>query len=81
VAQYENCFSIGTLSKKAGLPVSTINYYLKMGLISPVFTHNTYRYFNHATLEIIKRIQFLSRERLTLSEIKEKIDRERGKSA
>jgi len=75
---YNDCYSIGTLAKKANIPISTIHYYVQLGLITPAITKNTYRYFNNSALETIRRIRFLSEERLTLSEIRDKINRERG---
>lgn len=64
-------YRIGELAKAANLSERTIDYYTKLGLISPE-TRSTknYRLYSHETLDVLERIYQLKQEKYTLEEIK-----------
>lgn len=65
-------YTIGELSRKAKLPISTINYYLNIKLIKPIkITNSGYRLFSNKTLETILKIKKLKNEYLPLNVIKQ----------
>lgn len=67
-------YRIGELSKVAGISQRTIDYYTKLGLISPEKrTQKNYRLYNSATLKRLKRIHQMKEQKLSLEEIKEKL--------
>lgn len=70
---------VGVLARDAGVPVSTIHYYLNQGLLLPVGrTKSGYQLFNtDVALTRLRRIRDLQkRERLKLAEIRELLDKE-----
>lgn len=65
---------IGELAKKANVSTSTINYYVREGLIRPSGkTPGGYRLFDEAALVRLRQIARLKEQRLTLDEIKERL--------
>jgi len=66
-------YLIKDLSRLSGLSVYTIKYYLKLGLIKEISrSHETnFRYFDDSTVEELKRIIALRREKVSLGKIKE----------
>jgi len=67
-------YRIGQLSKKAELPISTLNHYLNLKLIKPEKVIGSgYRLFSNKTLETILEIQKLKKEYLPLSVIKQQL--------
>ncbi|HIH96011.1 MAG TPA: MerR family transcriptional regulator, partial [Thermoplasmata archaeon] len=71
-------YRIGQLSKKAELPISTLNHYLHLKLIKPEkVTSSGYRLFSNKTLETILEIQKLKKEYLPLSVIKQQLRKDR----
>lgn len=57
----EEHYTIGTLSRAAGVNVETIRYYEKIGLLkAPLRASNSYRYYDHAAMQ---RLQFIRRGR------------------
>ncbi|MBO2942582.1 MerR family transcriptional regulator [Paenibacillus sp. F411] len=69
-------FRIGELAKAAGISERTIDYYTKLGLITPEKrTVKNYRLYNPETLATLQRINQLKQEKYTLEEIKETLER------
>lgn len=65
---------IGELAKRAGLPVATIRFWQKEGLIKSTYrTESGYAMFAPDMIERIKMIQRLQDQRYSLAEIREKI--------
>ncbi|MEK3794515.1 MerR family transcriptional regulator [Paenibacillus sp. FSL R7-0204] len=64
-------YRIGELAKAAGISERTIDYYTKLGLITPESrSMKNYRLYSHETLVVLKRINQLKQEKYTLEEIK-----------
>lgn len=76
VIKRKNKLKIGELAKRAGVSVPTIRHYLKVGLIErPIKTGKTMAYYDESSVERIKLIKKLQRERfLPLEVIKRVID-------
>jgi MerR family copper efflux transcriptional regulator len=69
-------YRIGELAKVAGISERTIDYYTKLGLIAPESrTQKNYRLYSCETSERLARINQLKKEKYTLEEIKEKLDK------
>src|SRR6476646_5124937 len=67
-------YRIGELSKVAGISQRTIDYYTKLGLISPEKrTKKNYRLYHSETLKRLKRIHQMKQQKYTLEEIKENL--------
>ncbi|MNE39995.1 Mercuric resistance operon regulatory protein [compost metagenome] len=67
-------FRIGELAKAAAVSERTIDYYTKLGLISPESrTQKNYRLYSAETLSRLERINLLKQEKYTLEEIREKL--------
>lgn len=67
-------YQIGELSRKAKLPISTLNHYLNLKLIKPEkVTNSGYRLFSDETLETILKIEKLKNEYLPLTVIKKEL--------
>lgn len=66
-----NLYRIGELAKAARISERTIDYYTKLGLISPESrSMKNYRLYSHETLIDLERINQLKQEKYTLEEIK-----------
>lgn len=69
---------ISQLSKETGIPIATIRFYEKSGLIKgekkPGVTTNNYLYYGDDVVEKLRFIQMAKAVGFTLSEIKEVID-------
>ncbi|UQZ36078.1 transcriptional regulator [Paenibacillus sp. PK3_47] len=64
-------YRIGELAKAANTSERTIDYYTKLGLITPeTRSMKNYRLYNHETLVALERINQLKHEKYTLEEIK-----------
>ncbi|MHA0857934.1 MerR family transcriptional regulator [Paenibacillus sp. CMAA1364] len=69
-------YRIGELAKLAGISERTIDYYTKLGLITPERrTQKNYRLYSNETSDRLVRIIDLKKEKYTLEEIKEKLDK------
>lgn len=69
-------YRIGELAKVAGVSQRTIDYYTKLGLITPESrTEKNYRLYSFETSARLMRINQLKQEKYTLEEIKEKLDK------
>lgn len=68
-------YRIGELAKAAEVSERTIDYYTKIGLISPDSrTQKNYRLYSAETLNQLERINMLKQEKYTLEEIREKLE-------
>lgn len=69
---------IHQLSKETGIPIGTIRFYEKSGLISgetkKEVTSNNYAYYSDECIEKLRFIQMAKAVGFTLSEIKEVVD-------
>jgi MerR family copper efflux transcriptional regulator len=64
-------YRIGELAKAADISERTIDYYTKLGLISPESrSMKNYRLYSHETLAALERITQLKQDKYTLEEIK-----------
>jgi Fic family protein len=73
-ANKKTALKIGQLAYAVGVPVPTIRYWLKEGLIeSTDVTASGYHLFTPEMIERCQRIQQLKSKRLTLNEIKKKL--------
>jgi len=64
-------YRIVELAKAANLSERTVDYYTKLGLISPESrSKKNYRLYSHETLTTLERINQLKQEKYTLEEIK-----------
>ncbi|WP_136606827.1 MerR family transcriptional regulator [Paenibacillus sp. J23TS9] len=69
-------YRIGELAKAGGVSERTIDYYTKLGLISPEKrTLKNYRLYSHETLLRLQRINDLKQEKYTLEEIRQTLDK------
>jgi Fic family protein len=74
VGESEKLYKIGEIAKKSGELNSTIRYWTKLGLISVAeVTPAGYQMYAHETLVKISKIHKLKKQRLSLEEIKSKI--------
>ncbi|MEK7059776.1 MAG: Fic family protein [Patescibacteria group bacterium] len=65
---------IGELAEQTGEEVSTIRYWTNEGLLSTVKRSKSgYRWYNQATINTVREIQRLQKQRLTLEEIRQKL--------
>ncbi|GGH15893.1 MerR family transcriptional regulator [Paenibacillus segetis] len=68
-------FRIGELAKAADVSERTIDYYTKLGLITPeTRTQKNYRLYSSETLTRLERINEMKQEKYTLEEIREKLE-------
>ncbi|MED4957794.1 MerR family transcriptional regulator [Paenibacillus sp. FSL R5-0527] len=68
-------YRIGELAKAAHVSERTIDYYTKLGLISPEKrTQKNYRLYSAETLTRLERINQMKQEKYTLEEIREKLE-------
>lgn len=68
-------YRIGELAKAADISERTIDYYTKIGLITPESrTQKNYRLYSSETLNQLERINMLKQEKYTLEEIREKLE-------
>ena len=71
----KNIYLIKDLSHLSGLSVYTIKYYLKLGLIKEVSRsqETNFRYFDDSTLDMLKKIIELRREKISLKKINDNL--------
>ena len=67
----KSIYLIKDLSRLSGLSVYTIKYYLKLGLVKEMSRsqETNFRYFDDSTLEELKKIIALRREKISLKKI------------
>lgn len=63
-------FKIGELAELAGVSRRTIDYYTNLGLLKPDRSESGYRYYTEDCLLLLKLIESMKNQRLTLDEIK-----------
>jgi len=70
-----NTYLIGDIANKTGLPIDTLNYYLRIGLIKEVgrSERSGYRYFNDQTVSELKVIIKLRLKHIPIKVIKQRI--------
>ena len=65
-------YRIGEIARLAGLNVRTVDYYTKLGIIqAKKRSKANYRLYGPETLDRLRRIEYMKREKYTLEEIKE----------
>ncbi|MFA4982290.1 MAG: MerR family transcriptional regulator [Candidatus Omnitrophota bacterium] len=76
-----NLYLVKDLSRLSGLSVYTVKYYLKLGLIREIgrSPETNFRYFNNSTVDSLKRIIGLRKEKVSLNKIRYLMD-EKGSS-
>ncbi|MEW6064947.1 MerR family transcriptional regulator [Desulforamulus profundi] len=67
-------YKIGELAELAGVSRRTIDYYTNLGLLKPARWESKYRYYSQDSLLRLKLIESMKNQRLTLDEIKERIE-------
>ncbi|WP_270170128.1 MerR family transcriptional regulator [Paenibacillus sp. SYP-B4298] len=68
-------YKIGELAKKANVSSRTIDFYTSIGLLEPhTRSPKNYRLYSSETLLRLKRIEQMKQEKLTLDEIKDRLD-------
>ena len=67
-----NLYLIKDLARLTGLSIDTVKYYLKMGLISEIgrSPETNFRYFDDSTVDVLKRIIGLRKQKRSIREIK-----------
>lgn len=69
-------YKIGELARLSSLSQRTIDYYTNIGLIQPdKRSDKNYRLYSSETLARLKRIEILKKEKYTLEEIKQSLDK------
>lgn len=63
-------YSISEVAKKLNIPVSTIRYYEKLGMLPPITRHSGIRVFSERDLCVLKNILTLKQMRMPLKDIK-----------
>ncbi len=73
-----NIYLIKDLAGLTGYSIYTLKYYLKIGLIKEIGRSNetNFRYFDDATVELLKKIRKLRLEKKSIKEIKETLKNE-----
>lgn len=66
-------YKIGELAELAGVSRRTIDYYTNLGLLKPERSESGYRYYTEDCLLLLKLIESMKKQRLTLDEIKGRI--------
>lgn len=67
-------YRIGELAKTANVSKRTIDYYTQLGLLPTHRTESNYRYYSDEALVTLKLIEVFKKEKLTLEEIREKLE-------
>jgi MerR family transcriptional regulator, copper efflux regulator len=67
-------YRIGEMAKFAQVSKRTIDYYTKLGLLEAERSESNYRYYSEESLERLKLIEVFKKEKLTLEEIRERLD-------
>lgn len=66
---------IQDVSKVVGLPISTLHYYERIGLVTPLRKHNNYRDYSEKDIELLILIKIMKEYNFSHMEIKEVISR------
>lgn len=70
-----NIYLIKDLARLTGYSIHTLKYYLKVGLLKEVSRspETRFRYFDDSTIEKLKRIRTLRKEKRSIREIKNEL--------
>lgn len=68
-------YRIGELAKLTDFSKRTIDYYTQLGLLVTVRSASNYRYYTEDALERLKLIELFKAEKLSLEEIRERLER------
>ncbi|MGL5056202.1 MAG: MerR family transcriptional regulator [Fusobacteriaceae bacterium] len=73
---YEEFFTIGDISKLTSIPISTLRYYDKEGIISPTYRDksNNYRYYSSFQTRVLKIISHLRKLGFSIEYIKSHLE-------
>ena len=64
-------YNIGQLAHAAGVPLSTLRYYERAGLLCPTGrAHNNYRFYTHDALQIVRFIRAAQATGFTLDDVR-----------
>ena len=75
-------YNIGQLARAAGVPVSTLRYYERVGLLAPAGrAHNNYRFYTQDTLHIVRFIRAAQATGFTLEDVRTLLTFWHGQSA
>ena len=71
-------YMIGDLARITGLSKHTLNYYLNIGLVSPIgrSERSRYRYFDDSTVQKLDRIIELRKSKVSIRQIKKMLEEE-----
>ncbi|WP_047152036.1 MerR family transcriptional regulator [Aneurinibacillus tyrosinisolvens] len=73
-------YRIGELADLAGVSRRTIDYYTNLHLLKAERTHANYRLYSDDAVERLRFIECLKRQKLTLEEIKQRIEHWQSRS-
>lgn len=73
----KNIYLLKDLAKISGYSTYTLKYYLQLGLLKEIGRSpaTNFRYFDDSSYERLKRIRRLQKERYSLREIYERLDK------
>src|SRR5262245_51357341 len=75
-------YNIGQLARAAGVPVSTLRYYERVGLLAPTGrAPNNYRFYTQDTLQIVRFIRAAQAIGFTLEDVRTLLTLWNGQSA
>ena len=64
-------YNIGQLAQAAGVPISTLRYYERAGLLAPAGrAHNNYRFYTQDTLQRVRFIRAAQATGFTLEDVR-----------
>ncbi|ATH94885.1 MerR family transcriptional regulator [Bacillus glycinifermentans] len=69
-------YRIGELAAAAGVTKRTVDYYTNLGLLTPARSCSNYRYYDEAALKRLKFITDCKQQRLALSDIKLRLEKQ-----
>ena len=72
---FSSIYLIKDLARFTGYSIHTLKYYLKIGLIREVSRspETRFRYFNHSTVEKLKKIRVFRKEGKSIADIKREL--------
>src|SRR5207248_5862685 len=75
-------YNIGQLARAAGVLISTLRYYERVGLLAPAGrAHDNYRFYTHDTLQIVRFIRAAQATGFTLENVHTLLTLWHGQSA
>ena len=66
-----NIYLIGDLARSTGLSIDTLNYYMRIGLLTEIGRsgRNNYRFFDDSSVEFLEKIKKLRLEKISIKEL------------